>query len=143
MMSLSNAQSAWLGQAIRFTLVSGTGVLVDLGLGAICRSLLRLDLHLSATVGFTAACALNYFLHRRWTFQGTKNRRAISYVITCLLTLAIRYTVITLFQYLPLPEVLRNGVPTLMAAVGVSFTVNFLVCRAWVFRQRPDFSTTN
>lgn len=137
------------GEAIRFTAVSGAGVIIDLALANGGHVLVGLNLYLSAALGFMVAGAASYLMHRQWTFRGSASNaggaRWGSYAATCLLILAVRYAAITAAGYfLPIPrESPIHGFLALVFAVGVSFTVNFLVCRTWVFRSRSQVQSGN
>ena len=135
-----DSAKSWWGEAFRFTVVSGGGVAVDLGLNWMAHSALGLNLYLSTALGFATAGVFNYALHRTWTFQGGASgrvgRQGLGYALAGVVTLLVRYAVIAALHQLPLPDTVRDGFLTLLIAVGASFAVNFLVCRNWVFRGR-------
>lgn len=130
---------AWLRQMVLFTVVSGAGVVVDLAVANGVHSLLGLNLFLSSLVGFVSAAIVNYQLHLRCTFRRagaavTSSRQQAAYFTSCLLTVSVRWLVLLLLRSIPWERARNLGASALFLAVGVSFVVNFAVCRLWVFR---------
>jgi len=59
-----------LGRYLRFCLVGGSGVVIDLGLFWILHGRLGWDLSVSKMAAATTAMASNFILNDRWTFRG-------------------------------------------------------------------------
>ena len=67
-------------QLIRFCLVGGSGMLIDMGVTAFCRELIGIDARVGAFFGFSLAVINNYLLNRKWTFRnGDKPSHAFSF----------------------------------------------------------------
>lgn len=68
-------------QFIRFCLVGGSGMVVDMGVTAFASEVLGADPRLGALFGFSLAVISNYLLNRIWTFSGDgKPSHAFSFV---------------------------------------------------------------
>ncbi len=126
-------------QLVRFVLTGGLSALVDFG---VLTLLMALGLgHTAAkAVSFVAGTTTAYLINRRWTFQSTGSRSALAAVMG--LYAATFVVQVGLFAVLfPWLEG-RWGVRVAQAAgfviaQGVATTVNFVVQRTLIFRQRP------
>jgi putative flippase GtrA len=121
---------------LRFLSVSVLGVAVDIGIGWLLASL-GLPLWLAAAVGFAVAAALNYALHRGWTFQqagGMAERsRLLRYLLSLGLTFATRIVAVLGFGALFGPS--APPLAVLLPSVALSFAVSFLATKFLVFRD--------
>lgn len=120
---------------LRFFTVSVTGVLVDVGLAWLLATALGAPLWLAAAVGFTVAAALNYVLHRGWTFQRAsamaEQARLLRYLAALGLTFVARMAAVNGFGALLGPE--PPPLAVLLPSVAVSFAVGFLATKFMVF----------
>lgn len=67
-----------LFQLIKFCLVGGSGMVIDMGVTAISTELLSLDPRIGAVLGFLFAVINNYLLNRIWTFKASKSTEKAS-----------------------------------------------------------------
>ena len=121
---------------LRFLLVAVAGLIVDISLAWGLSALLGVNLALAAAGGFACGAALNYFLHEFWTFRRTERRlslaRMLRYVGALGATLATRLAVVyALSQIL---TVAQSDLIILLLATILSFGVNYLVSKRFVFR---------
>ena len=127
-------------QIVRFGIVSVIGVAVDLATGWVLSAWAKVPLTLAAFIGFAVAAGLNYVLHASWTFAGATAsppaRRGGLYLLTIGVTLATRLGVVAILQGI-VPSGPLRPLLALAPAIGVSFTVNFLLNKLLVFRGAP------
>lgn len=130
-------------EALRFFAVAVAGLVLDLAVAWSAARFLGLPLWLAAALGFMVAAGLNYVLHELWTFRGGARRlsggRALRYGLALAATLAARVLTVALLAALvgeawPLP--------VLIAGAGVSFVVNYLISKHFVFRSEPKETTS-
>jgi putative flippase GtrA len=126
-------------EAARFLAVAVAGLILDLAVAWSAARYLGLPLWLAAALGFAVAAAMNYALHELWTFRTGARRlsagRALRYGAALAATLAARVLTVAVLAALvgetwPLP--------VLIAGAGVSFVVNYLVSKHFVFRSETD-----
>ena len=126
--------------SLRFLVVSGVGVALDVGLGWYLATGLDLPLWLAGAVGFMAAALLNYLLHEAWTFWGGQNRRSFGrfgrYLMSLGLTAAVRLLAILGFERLFGAG--QGALAVLLPSVALSFCASFLLARSWVFAAPAD-----
>jgi putative flippase GtrA len=124
-------------ERLRFTLVAVCGVIFDVGLALVLSEWIGTPLWLAATLGFLMAATGNYVAHELWTFRSGPRKistwRAASYVGASLITLAVRLAVIALFGRL---FGLAYPLIVLISAAGVSFGVNFILSKFFIFTRR-------
>ncbi|MGV8954570.1 MAG: GtrA family protein [Cypionkella sp.] len=124
-------------EALRFLVVSGVGVVADIGIAWLLSAGLGLPIWLSATIGFAVAATLNYALHRGWTFRQAsamaEPARLLRYLMALGLTLAARLLAVLGFGMM----LGANAQPlaVLVPSVAVSFAVSFVAAKLLVFRN--------
>lgn len=124
-------------EAARFLAVALIGLAVDIAVAWSASYYLGLPLWLAAAVGFVIAAALNYALHQLWTFRLGMQRptagRVLRYAIALCATLVTRIATVA-----ALAGIFGDtyALPVLIAGAGVSFTVNYLLSKHFVFRPR-------
>lgn len=125
-------------QIVRFTVVVGLGLVVDLALALALRGHLGLALPLAAAAGFAAGALVNYILHEVWTFRQAgapvrmSARRGGLYLVVLAAGFVTRVGAVAVLQRL-LPDPAAAPV-VLGLAIGLSFCVNFLLSRGLAFR---------
>jgi putative flippase GtrA len=126
-------------EAARFFAVAVAGLALDLVVAWSAARFLGLPLWLSAAVGFALAAAMNYALHELWTFRHGARRvsagRALRYAMALAATLASRVATVAVLAVM-FGE--GKALLVLLAGAGVSFGVNFLISKFFVFRTGPD-----
>jgi putative flippase GtrA len=89
---------------LRYSVVGGTGAVVDLGVLYILTEFFNFYYLLSTTLSFSISALLNFYFNRRWTFKSTGNPKRqlliFSFVAVSgvLLNVAIMYILVELFN---------------------------------------------
>jgi putative flippase GtrA len=126
-------------EAIRFLVVAVAGLILDIAIAWCAARLLGLPLWIAAATGFCVAALMNYALHELWTFRQGIRRistgRALRYAAGLAITLAARVTAVAI-----LAACVSNDrtLGILIVGAGVSFLVNFLISKHFVFRSKAD-----
>lgn len=120
-----------------YTFLTFGGLLVDLGVSTLLVYLLALPLVLSGAFGLLAGAITNYFIHLNVTFKDRNLKPTwkafFKYLQTCLIGAGIRLMALTFLS-------LFSGFSSftsLIIATSISFTVNYLLSRFYVFRPHP------
>jgi|GEM_PF-391607 len=120
----------------RFTGVAVAGLVVDLMAAWFLVANGIVSLPVAAVFGFVAGAAFNYLLHELWTFQSGARalsiRRALYFGGATLATLAVRVVAVLFLAWVVGIEGFE--IVILFAAAMVSFTVNFVLSKSFVFR---------
>jgi putative flippase GtrA len=118
-------------ELVKYTAVAVAGLSVDIGIGWFLANRTGMPIVHAAACGLIAGTLLNYVLHELWTFRGAHSRlswrRAGLYGVVTLMTFASRLSVVALLASFASGPV--GSLAVLVAAVGVSFTLNFLLSR--------------
>lgn len=122
-------------QAARFFAVAIAGLALDLAVAWSAAILLGMPLWLATALGFAVAAGANYAAHELWTFRHGARQlsfaRGTRYGAALAATLAARVaTVAALTMLVEIAEVL----PVLLAAAAVSFFINYLISKHFVFQ---------
>ncbi len=64
---------------IKFCIVGGSGVFVDMGITYLCKEILRLNKYVANAAGFIVAATSNFVLNRWWTFHNTSGEVSVQY----------------------------------------------------------------
>ncbi|MDG3438844.1 GtrA family protein [Nitrospirillum amazonense] len=126
-------------ELMRFALVIGGGLVVDLTVGSIIVNVAGLSLTVGSAAGLLTGAVFNYILHELWTFRprqggnGLSTKRASLYLMTSLIGLCVRLGLVTAMYTLATSHLANLAV--LVAAAGASFVVNYLLSRLVVFRR--------
>ncbi len=62
-------KEALVGKFFRFIAVGFSGLLVDYGITALSKEIIRLQKYAANALGFIVAATSNYYLNRIWTFH--------------------------------------------------------------------------
>ncbi len=123
---------------LRYGATVALGLVVDL---TAARSALAfgVPLELSAIIGVACGALFNFIVLDLWAFAGQKAKgagsRQLRYLGALVITMAVRAAAVwSLAAILPAQTA---PMIILCLAVGVSFTINFLLSKHWVF-QRSD-----
>lgn len=121
-------------EIFRFGVVAVIGLVVDITLAYGATVWLGVTLVWAAALGFAVAACVNYMLHELWTFRSGARRlsaeRALKYAATLGATLLARLLAVTVLARM-LGE--AETLTVLILAIGVSFTVNYLISKLLVF----------
>ncbi|WP_420587415.1 GtrA family protein [Ruegeria sp.] len=132
---------------LRFTAISGLGLVVDIAVALFLHRVVGLPLWLSATVSFVAVGICNYLIFEFWLFRADGSAVSLRRLGGVLLSAAIaggaRITTILFIEAYageaPTPSALRDAL-TLLAGAGVSLIVNFVINSRIVFRRNMQGS---
>ncbi|WP_052265373.1 GtrA family protein [Ruegeria sp. ANG-R] len=121
---------------LRYGITIALGLAVDLT-AARTAVAFGLQLELAAIIGVAAGAVFNYILLELWAFAGPKNVTAVARPLRYLgalgITMAVRAGTVWILE-----EALRfqsRPLLILIAAAAVSFVVNFLLSKNWVFSR--------
>jgi putative flippase GtrA len=124
----------WL-QLMRFSLVGGTGFVVNLAVYALLVHALSVPYQLAYAIAWLVAVTNNFVLNRHWTFDasgGEVRFQAVRFVVVSAVAGLFGLLLLTLF-------VETGGVPKVPAealAVLASTPLNFLGNKLWSVRMR-------
>ncbi len=126
-------------EALRFTAVAVLGVTLDIAIAYSLAQFFAVPLWAAAAIGFFAAAIANYTAHELWTFRSKTSKfslkRASQYILASAATLTVRLSVIVMLgQWLGADYNLL----VLVVATGVSFTLNFILSKFFVFYRQHD-----
>ena len=119
-----------------FSIIGGTGVVVDLSLVYIAKEILSMEFRLARTVGFVIALTSNFLLNRRFTFKNIlmQNfvRQYILFFAVCLAGLLINWLV-SVYLYENVDFFYNHYlIASLLGILGGTFN-NFIGCKIFVF----------
>ena len=125
-----------VGQFIKYALVGGSGLIVNLAVYSVCMYLLRLHYLPSAIFSFAFAMSGNFLLNRTWTFRVHKvsqlnaGSQFTRFALVCLMGLGINLFLLHLLHsVLGLHELLAQFLAVLSAT-----SVNFIGSKRWAFK---------
>lgn len=125
-----------LGDGLRYAMAAAAASGVDLAVAWTAHAWLSLPLHLAAGCGVLAGGLAAYLLLEFWAFRRPASafsaRRLLGLLSVVALTLALRTGFVALMASL-FPAA-GAALPILVAAFGLTFTVNFAVNRLVIFR---------
>lgn len=126
---------------IKFLLVGGTGVAVNLGLFT-ALLLLGVNKYAASPIAIEASIATNFLLNNFWTFRWRKTRdgiraKGLKFNAVSLVALAISYG-----TFIVLSQVLPRASPQLDQLIGIvpATLVNYFLNSYWTFRHAEDAS---
>ncbi|MGC1403312.1 MAG: GtrA family protein [Thermodesulfobacteriota bacterium] len=127
-------------QFIRFALVGGSGVFVNLAVYSASIYLMHFHYLLAATLSFMVAMTNNFILNLRWTFKThNKGIRAIrdQYLRYAMVTL-VSYAINMAALWLLVDHWHWHKIPAQLAAIGITTLSNFLGSKLWAFKLNPE-----
>lgn len=123
----------------RFAIASIAALAADFMLTMALHGLSPLPLHVCAAISFVAIGCAFYFVHEHWTFHAPASRSSPARMARNLVVLGCAFTarvgVIATLEFLHRPDSLLAALYVL-AGAGVSFSLNYIASRAWVFARR-------
>lgn len=126
------------GSARRFLIASVAALTVDLLLTLALRQATSLSLTASAALSFVLVGGLFYFIHEFWTFRragsGASAKRLMQNLGALAAAFVSRIATIGILELWHMPSTML-GALYFLAGAGVSFSVNYLANRFWVFRN--------
>ncbi len=125
------------GSARRFLIASIAALTADLVLTLILREATSLSLAASAAMSFVIVGAFFYFIHEFWTFRragsGASAKRLVQNLSVLAAAFVSRIATIGCLELWHTPGIALGAIYFLVGA-GVSFSVNYLANRFWVFQ---------
>jgi len=122
----------WL-QLLRFAVVGGSGLVVNLAVFAVVHGVAGAGYAVAAVAAWLVAVSNNFLLNRRWTFRARAGRAAFQGSRFVLVSVAAFAVQLALLRVL-----VEGGAPALAAqavAIGVATPVNFAGNKLWSFRR--------
>jgi putative flippase GtrA len=130
---------------LRFAAVAVAGLVVDISLAWTLSAALGIDLVLAAAAGFAAGAVFNYLLHEFWTFRraerAVSSRRMIRYGVALGVTLGARLGVV--YGLSRALGAAQSDLAILLCATVLSFFVNYLMSKLFVFQAAPPPETAS
>ena len=122
----------WL-QLVRYAVVGGSGVVLNLGTFTILVEVLEVDFRLAGVLAFCVAVTNNFLWHRGWTFRARSGRpgfQAAAFVTVSVTAFLVGLGMLWLLvETLDVAEVAAQAI-----SLGVAAPTTFLVNRCWSFR---------
>ncbi|MBE5816567.1 MAG: GtrA family protein [Clostridiales bacterium] len=127
---------------IRFTLIGGVNTAVDYGVFFLLHTLLHVGSLISQVISFSSGVVCSYFLNRRFTFKA-KNKMStaevIKFIILNLIAMGSSVLVVWVFEtYFHISPYIAK-----LASMLVSFTINYVGNRFFIFKAEVDNQTQN
>jgi putative flippase GtrA len=119
-----------LWKLVKFSVVGGSGLVVDFGLTYLAKEKLRINKYVANAIGFTVAATTNFFLNKRWTF-GNSSPEVINqytlFLVIALVGLALNQIILyVVHHYFRTNFYLAKLVATVLV-VFWNFTMNYLI----------------
>lgn len=116
---------------IRYLVIGGASVVIDVGLLYVLRSILGVQLTIATVVAFLASLVFN-FVCNRLTMAGAQaeqlGRHAFRYILLVVANLLVTVAVVTGAEHIGVPYIIGK-----VAVVAASTGWNFFLYRHWVF----------
>jgi putative flippase GtrA len=125
------ARHNWI-QLIQFSLVGGSGFLVNLAVYTFALDYLHIHYLAAATLSFLVAASNNYLWNRIWTFRDQRGHLAlqgIRFFVVSALAYGTNLLFLSAFVHLGLGKVVAQ-----VAAIVLVTPVNFIGNKLWSFR---------
>lgn len=131
-----------IGPLIKFSLVGGSGYVINLAVFAFANGALGVHHLFAAVLAFSVAVLNNFVWNRLWTFRSTDadvGFQALRFLTVSLGSLCLNLALLSLLHELaPISELWGQAI-----AVATVMPVNFAFNRVWTFsREREDQSRT-
>jgi putative flippase GtrA len=135
--AMVGARRSIIKKAASFGLVGIVNTFVDLGIFLFARNILEWALVPSNVAAWLVAVSLSYVMNSFTTFAAESGRRLrwkdyVSFVASGVVGVVANTTTLVLLSYV-VPEIAAK-----LAAIAVSFLVNFSLSHFVVFRHKPE-----
>ncbi len=123
---------------LKFAVVGGSGVIVNLGLLWFLKEVLGIYYLLAAAASIEVSIITNFILNEYWTFRDMRQndvgilKRGVKFNIVSVVGMAINITVLYLFTDLAGLYYMHSEILGIIAA----FLWNYFVNLAWTWRQK-------
>lgn len=140
-MRVTDRMQALRSSGLRFAIASIAALAADVVLTLVLHGATPLPLYACAALSFVIVGGAFYFVHEHWTFGHSASRNSPSRMAKNLVALACAFVarvgVIAALELVQKPDGLLAAA-YMLAGAGVSFTVNYLANRVWVFAGRTS-----
>lgn len=127
-------QTRTIGPLIKFSIVGGSGYVINLAVFAVSNGALGINHLLAAVIAFSVAVLNNFIWNRIWTFRSTDVEvgfQALRFLTVSLGSLCLNLALLSLLHELsPISELWCQAI-----AVAAVMPVNFAFNRAWTFAR--------
>jgi putative flippase GtrA len=125
----------WM-QLLKFSLIGGSGYLVNLAVFAVLAGLLGMHYVLAAVIAFCVGVSSNFFWNRRWTFGpggGHAGFQAVRFLTVSIVALLVNLAVLEMLVVgTPVGKLAAQAI-----AVALAMPFNFVGNKLWTFAD-PD-----
>jgi len=117
---------ALIAKFLKFCVVGVIGTVVDFGVTALCKEVLKIQKYVSNGIGFTLAATGNYLLNRNWTFVENKSHDGIGFeYIKFMVISTIGLGINTLILFLVSKKLKKGFYFSKVVATAVTLIWNF------------------
>jgi len=127
--NLHNKKYRIIFEFIKFSLIGGIGMFIDLSITYIAKDMWMLPFYIARVVGFIFALTNNFLLNRRFTFanarEGSIVKQYVSFFVISIIGFSVNWTIsVCLYNNLPF----FNSHYLLASFLGIigGLTINFL-----------------
>lgn len=122
----------FLSQGLKFYIVGGTGVVINLGILYLLTNL-NIWYFYAAVIGVIASVTTNFFGNKIWTFKYKRSNSAVQYIkfwLASLLGIVIQLS----FLYFLVEYFELWYISSALIAILIASFSNFLLSKFWVFK---------
>jgi len=135
-LSRAGISHAKFAEFVKFAIVGGSGVLVNMGLFFILTRWLRMDITWASPVAIEVSIISNFLLNNAWTFRRRDTyvpffRRLIRYHLVTGLAGLVNYAILLLLvRFIGLSDLLAN-----LIGIIIGMFINFFLNSLWTWKQ--------
>ena len=128
-----------LEEFMKFSVVGGSGVIVNMGCFFLLTRYANLDIEFASPVAIEISILINFSLNNLWTFRKRKTRvlffsRILRYhLVTGLAGIVNYFTLLLLAKVFGMPDLIANLIGILLGTL-----INFFLNSLWTWRVRPE-----
>jgi len=128
-----------LEEFMKFAVVGGSGVIVNMGCFFLLTRYASLDIEFASPVAIEISILTNFFLNNLWTFRKRKTRvpfwsRILRYHLVTGLAGIVNYvTLLLLAKIFGIPDLIAN-----LIGIVLGTLINFFLNSLWTWRLKPD-----
>ena len=128
-----------LSEFIRFSLIGGSGMIVDLCFVFIAYNFLSLPFRVARVIGFLSALTSNFYLNRKYTFphaeRSSMRRQYASFFAVCIVGFSVNW-VISVYLYEHMTFFHRYYLIAAFFGILGGFLINFCGSKLFVFTKK-------
>lgn len=131
---------------IRFFLVGGTGLLINLGFLFLFTEIFGLHYMISAIIAGFSSVTYNFFANRFWSFSDRKDVNLIygyiKFKITMIVYSIVYYVLLYVFTEFIFRDFsfywLKGYMLSSILSTGMATIPKYIMCSRWIFRQKIE-----